>query len=110
MSASNEHTNINLNEKIELKNSEEVKIDVKPAKRFKFSLYPMSLKKILYPENPTLLKRILKPNFVLGILLGFSIGYYYTSVEVFTFLNRKERLMKDEIKSLKKEIKELKRI
>lgn len=110
MSASNEHTNINLNEKIELKKTEEIKIHVKPAKRFKFSLYPKRIKNILSPENPPLLKRILKPSFVLGILLGFSIGFYYTSIEVFTFLNRKERLMKEEIKSLKKEIKELKRI
>ena len=110
MSTSNDQTNFNLNEKIELKNGEEVKIDVKPTKRFKFSLYPMRLKKIFSPENPTLLKRVFKPSFVLGILLGFSIGYYYTSIEVFTFMNRKEKLMREEIKSLKKEIKELKRI
>ena len=86
MSALNDQKNIKLSDKLEVNNTETVKKDVKPAKKFQFSSYPMRLKNIFFPNNPSLSRRILKPSFVLGILLGFSISYYYNSIEVFSFI------------------------
>jgi len=93
------------NEKTDVKNENTPKSDMKPYKRSKFSFIPQTLRNIR--DNPVYLRKAFKPNFVIGILLGFSINYYFAASVIFEYLAIKETIMTNEIKQLKKEIKNL---
>lgn len=67
------------------------------------------IKQILYPENPNFLRRALSPYFIMGILMGFSLSWYYYSQHTFRILNEREESLNKEIWSLKKEIKDIRR-
>lgn len=100
-SSSNDNTKLH-NEKIEIKNPETVNLDKKHPQRF--SIIPQSLRKIFNPANPTFLQRTFKPALFFGILLGFSITYYYHANEIMYFLDKQTVLMNAKLDSLNKEI------
>lgn len=51
-----------------------------------------------------------KPRFLHGLLIGFTLSYYLYSYQVIAFLNKNETLFNDEIDQLKLQIKDLKNI
>jgi len=97
-----------------------IKTEIKPENKANFSSnteikkninfipFRKKLSNIISPENPSYLRRIIKPNFVFGFLIGFSVNFYYNSGKIYSFINQREEDLSKEIKNLKKEIKELK--
>jgi len=110
MSASNNQTNI-IKEKFENKINETINKEIEAYQKSKLveKLFPMKLTKKFYPENQGMLRRILKPSFVIGILIGYSFHYHFTYLDIYNFMKTNEIIFNKEIKALKKEIKELKR-
>lgn len=111
MSSSNEQTK-NFSETTNTKIKDITKIKVEQNNennkfKLKEKILPKRLNKFFYPEKPKILDRLIKPNFALGILLGFSINYYFRFFEIYEYLKDKDNILDVELRQIKKEIKEI---
>jgi hypothetical protein len=58
--------------------------------------------------NINTIKRIIRQNLFCGLIYGYALSYYLNEYQIVTYVKTKHNLLKEEINSLEKEIKDIK--